>query len=91
MIIRRHRRFTIKMGDFEMYAFGADIELSNYDLGIPDEDVLKMTPKQRAALRAKLTDAVLEALDEQLIEEVQEAAELTDHHRSFILRAIAKP
>ena len=74
-----------------MYSFGADIELSHHDLGHSDTDVISMSPKQRAALAEALTEAVLVALDEQLIGEVQEAAELTDHKRSFILRAITKP
>ena len=91
MIIRRHRRFTIKMGEYEMYAFGADVELSHHDLGHSDTDVVKMSSAQRKALGEALTEAVLVALDEQLIEEVQESAELTEHKRSFILRAITKP
>lgn len=88
MIIRRARRFTVKMGDYEVYSFGAEVEMANYDLGIPDEEVVQMTPAQRKRLRQKITDAVLAELDEQLIGEVQEAAELTEHKRSFILRAI---
>lgn len=93
MILRRHRRFTVNMGDYESYSFGADVELSNQDLGITDEQVLEMSPAEHTALRERLTEAVLAELDEQLIGEVQEAAELTDHQRSFILRSFttAKP
>jgi len=71
-----------------MYSFAAEVELSNYDLGITEEEVVQMTPAERKRLRQKLTDAVLSELDEQLIGEVQEAAELTEHKRSFILRAL---
>lgn len=88
MIIRRHRRFGIKMADYETYSFGADVEMSHEDLGHSDNDVIMMTPKEHAALRKRLTEAVLEELDEQLIDEVREASELTAHKRSFILKAI---
>ena len=95
MIIRRHRRFTVKMGDYEMYSFGADIEMGHEDLGITNDRVSTMTSSEHAAMVKRLTEAVLGALEEQLIGEVQEAAELTEHKRSFILRAItdapAKP
>ena len=92
MIIRRARHFTVKMGgpsDYEMYKFGAEVELSHEDLGIPTSEVLEMSPSGLAALRERLTEAVLAELDEQLIGEVQEAAELTEHRRSFLLRTIA--
>lgn len=89
MIIRRHRRFTIKMAEYEMYSFGADVEMSHEDLGITTAEVVVMTPVELTALRARLTEAVLGELDEQLIGEVQEVAELTEHKRSFLLKAIA--
>lgn len=88
MIIRRHRRFTIKMAEYEMYAFGADVEMSHEDLGHSDNDVIMMTPEQHTDLRKRLTEAVLDELDEQLIDEVREASELTAYKRSFILKAI---
>lgn len=89
MIIRRHRRFTVNMGDYETYSFGADVEMSHEDLGLSDNDVIMMTPAEHTALRARLTEAVLGELDEQLIGEVQEASELTAHKRSFLRRVIA--
>jgi len=88
VIIRRHRRFSIKMADYETYSFGADVEMSHHDLGISDDAVMKMTPAEHKALRLKLTDAVLDELDEQLLEEVREASELTAHKRSFLRRII---
>ena len=89
MILRRSRRLTIKMAEYETYSFGADVEMSHADLGITDAVLTKMTPKEHAALRQQLTEAVLAELDEQLVGEIQEAAELTEHNRSFILKATA--
>lgn len=89
MIIRRARRFSIKMQEYENYSFGAEVEMSHKDLGITDDEVIGMTPVELSALRARITEAVLEELDEQLIGEVQEVAELTDNRRSFLLKAIA--
>lgn len=92
MILRRARHFTVKMGgvgEYEMYRFGAEVELSHQDLGITDADVVVMTSVELSALRERLTEAVLAELDEQLVGEIQEAAELTEHNRSFILKATA--
>jgi len=89
MIIRRSRRFSIQMQQYENYSFGAEVEMGNKDLGISDEAVLVMTPVELSALRARITEAVLEELDEQLIGEIEEVADLTDNRRSFLLKAIA--
>lgn len=91
MIIRRARHFTVKMGgvgEYEMYRFGADVEMSHEDLGIATSEVVKMTTVELAALRERITEAVLAELDEQLIGELQETAELTENKKSFILKAI---
>ena len=90
MILRRHRRFTVRMAEYESYSFGADVELSHTDLGITDEQVLEMTSAQRTKLREQLTEAVLAELDEQLLGEVQESAELTEHRRSFIFHCCSR-
>jgi hypothetical protein len=74
-----------------MYSFGADVELGHEDLGISTAEVVQMTTVELTALRERLTEAVLDALDEQLIGEVQEAAELTEYQRSFIVRNIRQP
>jgi hypothetical protein len=88
VIIRRFRRFGIKMAEYETYSFGADVEMSHEDLGISTEEVNTMSREEHKALRLRLTEAVLVELDEQLIDEVREASELTAHKRSFILRTI---
>lgn len=81
MIIRRSRRFTVNMGNYESYTFGAEVEMEHHDLGISDAKLLTI---DREALKAKLTKAVLDELEAQLLEEVSEAQQLSKEKRSFI-------
>lgn len=47
-----------------------------------------MPPEQFERWRDELTAAVLEELHEQLVEEINEIAGLTEHRKSFLLKLI---
>lgn len=87
MIIRRSRRYTVKMQDYETYTFGADIEMSHHDIGMTDGELVNLDEDQYAELAESLTQQVLNALADQLTAEIESAAELTDHDKSFLLKA----
>ncbi len=88
MKIRRSRRFTVKMAEYETYAFGGDVEMDHHDLGYADEDLVSMEPEEYGRLRDELTAAVLEELHEQLIGEIHSTAHITAHQKSFLLKVL---
>lgn len=87
MILRRHRKFTVQMAEYETFSFGADVELSHIDLGYTDEEVANMSTSDYAAMRDELTAAVLEELHEQLTEEIERTAQDSENRRTFVRRA----
>jgi len=87
MIIRRSRRYTVKMADFETYSFGADVEMSHHDMGLSDDDVTKLSDEDYEATKKDLTEHVLGELNNQLHDEIYDAAELTTNQKSFLLKA----
>lgn len=93
MIIRRSRRYTVSMGNYESYSFGADVEMSHHDLGISDNQLKTMPPEAHVELRNNLTENVLAELSDQLHAEIQDAIALTDNQKSYLLQAfgIKKP
>lgn len=89
MIIRRARRYTVNMGDFESYSFGADIEMSHRDLGVSDAALIKLSAEKRTELTSKLTTSVLKELSEQLDVEIEDASKLTKNQKSFLRKAFS--
>lgn len=87
MILRRSRRFTVQMAEYETYSFGADVEMSHKDLGVSDEELATMSVSDYTALRDNLTTAVLEELFVQLDEDIERTAHQTENRHSFIRRA----
>lgn len=87
MNVRRTRRYTVNMGNFESYTFGADVEFSHHDLGLSDADVEKLDDVEFAARLEELTELVLTTLNEQLSEEIADAANLTTQQKTFLHRA----
>lgn len=87
MIIRRSRRYTVKMADYESYSFGADVEMSNWDIGVGDDEIVKMDDDEFQSTKTNLTQIVLEELNNQLHDEIQDAATLTDNKKSYLLKA----
>jgi len=87
MIIRRSRRYTVKMADYESYSFGADVEMSTNDIGVSDDDMLKMEDDEFQSTKTNLTELVLEELNNQLHDEIQDAITLTDNQKSYLLKA----
>jgi hypothetical protein len=76
------------MTQYENYTFGASVTMSHGDVGLTDEDARRRCASDdgRRALTDRITDEVMSALNELLIEEVSDAARLTDVDKSFILR-----
>lgn len=87
MIVRRHRRYTVKMQDYETYSFGADVEMSHHDIGTTDAELVNLTEEEFADLVESLTAAVLNELSAQLHDEITDATELTKNQKSFLLKA----
>jgi hypothetical protein len=87
MIIRRSRRYTVKMADYESYSFGADVEMSTNDIGVSDADMLGMSDEEFQSTKVNLTELVLEELNNQLHDEIQDAITLTDNQKSYLLKA----
>ena len=87
MNIRRHRRYTVQMAPYETYSFGADVEMSHHDLGVPDAELAGLDEAGHRELVESLTAAVLNELGGQLHDEIADAAELTQNQKSFLLRA----
>lgn len=87
MNINRTRQFRVDMGDYESYQFGASVTLGHGDLGYTDEDLVEMSDDERKELQKELTRKILKVLDEQLIQEIKDSAELTENKKSFLLRS----
>lgn len=87
MIIRRSRRYTINMGDYESYSFGADVEMSNRDMGISDDEIEKLSDDEFQEIKDNLTANVLEELNRQLADEINDSATLTKNKKSYLLKA----
>lgn len=86
MQLTRERRFTIQMQQFETYQFGATVTMDHHDIGYSDENLAECDMDELGTVRAELTEAVLKELDEQLLQEVKDSAEITKNRKSYILR-----
>lgn len=91
MILRRSRRFTVNMGNYESYSFGCDVEMSHHDLNTDDSDLVGMTEEERSDLWGRLEAAVLERMNEQVTEEIRDSVELTQNQKTFLLRDFGAP
>jgi hypothetical protein len=80
--ISRSRHLKVNMGHYEHFEFGATVTLDHSDLGLTDEDVAERgIDEVREVLRHK----VLEYLNDELRDDIREAAGLTDEEKSFVL------
>jgi len=89
MIIRRSRRYTVSMGNYESYSFGADVEMSHHDIGLSDEALEKQNDEEFNDTANRLTAEILNELNNQLHDEIEDAAELTSNQKSYLLKAFA--
>lgn len=89
MHVRRSRRYTVKMADYETYSFGADVEMSHHDIGLGDDDMRTLSDEEFEVTKKNLTENVLTELNNQLHDEIHDAAELTTNQKSFLLKAFA--
>lgn len=74
------------MQQYETYTFGAVVTLDHHDIGYSDDDLLELDQEALQEVRAELTDAVLEELEKQLIEEIEDSASITANRKSYIKR-----
>jgi len=76
------------MGDWESYMFGADVTLSHHDFGVTDEALAEMKDDEREELTDDITREVLQLINDQLRDEVNDATQLTNYQRSFLLNGL---
>jgi hypothetical protein len=75
------------MADYETYSFGADVEMSNNDIGVSDDDLRDMGDDEFATTKDTLTKFVLQELNDQLHDEIMDATTLTDNKKSYLIKA----
>ncbi len=88
MKIERERRFTVRMGEYETYVFGAKVEVDHRDLGIGHDALAELDADDHSEMIEQLFVLCEQTLVEALVADVEEAATLTEDKRSFILRAL---
>lgn len=92
MRITRKRELTVSMGPYETYKFGAEVSVTHHDLGITDEalaaDVAANRGKDATPRHDLLQKLASDELDKALIQEIEDAADLTADKKSFLLRAL---
>lgn len=91
VILRRSRRFTVNFGNYESYAFGADVELSHHDLGYTDELITSATQAERDSIWRAMEADVLDRMTEQVTEEIRDSVEITSNQKTFLLRDFGAP
>lgn len=77
MRITQNKKFTVNLGEYESYSFGAEVSVDTEEY--PDS-----TPEQLSDLCGRL-------LEDQLVESVQEASELTRNKKSIFYGATTVP
>jgi hypothetical protein len=77
MKITQNKKFTINLGEYESYSFGGEVTIDSEEF--PD-----LTPEQLSQQCGRL-------LEEQLVESVQEASELTRNKKSILYGATTVP
>lgn len=92
--LTRKRELTVSMGPYETYKFGAEVSATHHDIGYSDETLLSQVEANRRDLpnaldpHDQLHKFVDEQLDKALVQEVEDAADLTADKKSFLLRAL---
>lgn len=87
MIFSRSRDLTVRMGEFETFKFGGFVSLSHHDYGLSDEELAALSDQARTELSQRIRNDVVEMLAAELIDDIKDAAELTEDRKSFILRS----
>jgi hypothetical protein len=72
----------VSMGNYEMYEFGSTVTVDHNDLGYTEDDVRGMGAD---ALAKEITEKCMEILSDQLAVEIEDARQLTDAEKSFLL------
>lgn len=85
MKLSRTRGMTVNLGNFESLRFEASVTLDHGDLYSDDADCPDLME-----LAAELSAACLMILNDQLIEEIRDARELTSEDKSFIIASFTE-
>lgn len=86
MRLTRSRKLIVSMGPYEQYHFGAEVSATHHDLGFTDEEMTRHSNLH--GLTEELQKLVDEQLDKALVQELEDAADLTADKKSFLLRAL---
>lgn len=76
----------INMGNYEAYEFGSTVTLDHNDLGFTEDEVRLLDTDDMAR---QLSEKCVQILAEQLALEIEDARELTDSDKSFLLDSFA--
>ncbi len=91
MHLTRSKKLTVRMGDFESFAFEATVGVSHYDLGYSDDQWSALPIDRRTSEQERLSDLVAATLDTELQADIDDAVELGQDRNSFLQRAFARP
>lgn len=87
MKIGRRRGFKVNMGHYESYEFGVWVDVSHEELGFSHKQVVE----NRDEVAQEMSAWIEQEMNRQLVEEVREAAELTDEDKSVVLALVEQP
>lgn len=92
MRITRQRDLKINLGNFESMSFGCSVTMGHGDIGYTDAEALALCQDDggTAVLAGEIAEAVLEVLNCQLIEEINDARELTTEDKSVIIASFTE-
>lgn len=83
MRLSRSKHYKVNMGNYEHVEFGSSVTIDHTDLGFSDEEVAKDPDGAMKELKTACEDY----LQDQLAEEIKDAADLTDAEKSMLLDA----
>lgn len=84
MIIRKERKFIVRMAEYETYTFGADVTVGPEDLGYTPEAVAQLTDDEHEELLNAQVDLLETTLMELVRRDIEESASLTPSRKSYI-------
>src|SRR3712207_1085091 len=80
------------MGQYESMSFGAEVELTDGDMGLTDHEVMMRckTKEGRRTLLSEIDEECIAAVHGFLQVDIDESKELTLEEKSFLVRAAAR-
>lgn len=92
MRITRQRDLKVNLGSYESLGFGSSVTLGHGDVGYTDDEARALceTEEGTKQLALEISDAVLAILNDQLVDEIEDARELTTEDKSFIVASFTE-